>query len=269
MYCYQKVTEPGATGGGKLQVAGFSIEVKPIPDPDVPDNTLCQASITDPDGKLVYSFEDWGAEIDGISGKDVNGDGQPEVVLVSYSGGAHCCWTYHIISLGEKPGLLREFENQNTASFEDLKGNGQIEIVIRDGGFDYVFLPHAFSPFPLLIVRLEGTEFIDLSSEFWPMFEKEINEQRDHLSDDHIQEFLHPHANGADDDLERSTIKSHILLTIIDYVYGGKPEAAKKLLITWWPKESQEQTWNRIITGYCSGLRSELGIATRVPCPAK
>jgi hypothetical protein len=43
MYCYQKVVEPGATGGGKVQVAGFSIEVKPIPDPGDSESTLCQA----------------------------------------------------------------------------------------------------------------------------------------------------------------------------------------------------------------------------------
>jgi len=99
MYCYQ----PGAAGGGKVKVAGFSIEVKPFPDPDDSEFTLCQASVTSPNGKIVYSTNDWGAEIDHVTGKDVNGDGEPDAVLVSYSGGAHCCWTYHIISLGKKP----------------------------------------------------------------------------------------------------------------------------------------------------------------------
>jgi len=270
MYCYQKVIEPGADGGGRIHVSGFTIEVKPIPDPNVSGNTLCQASVTGPEGKIVYSFDDWGAEIDRISGKDINGDGEPDVVLVSYSGGAHCCWTYHIISLGKKPGLIREFENRDTASFEDLKGNGQLEIVIRDGTFDFGFgLDHASSVFPVLIVQLQGSEFLDVSSDFWPTYEKEIQQARENLTDGRIQEFLHSEATGNVYELEHERTKSSILLVFLDYLYGGKQDEAKKLLNKWWPLNSQEQTWSEIMTGYCSGLRAQLGIATDVPCTGK
>lgn len=270
IYCYQKVIEPGAAGGGKIQVAGFTIEVKPIPDSDDAERAVCRATVTAPNGKLVYSFNEWGAEIDQVTGKDINGDGEPDAVLVSYSGGAHCCWTYHIVSLGKKPGLLREFENQDTASFDDLKGNGEVEIVIRDGGFDFGFgLDHAFSVFPMLIVQLRGIEFFDVSSEFWPMFEKEINEKRDSLSGDRIQDFLHRDRSIYTDNLEYDRTKSAILLMVIDYLYGGKPDQAKKLLNTLWPKDSQEQTWTEIMTGFCSGLRSQLGIAKDASCTRK
>jgi transglutaminase-like putative cysteine protease len=53
---------------------------------------------------MVFEHDEWGMEIDPITGKDVNGDGYPDAVLVSFSGGAHCCWTYHIVSLGKNPG---------------------------------------------------------------------------------------------------------------------------------------------------------------------
>ncbi len=182
MYCFKSALEPGATGGGKVRIAGFTIEVRPVPDLD--EGMLCHASVTSPKGETIYSSDDWGVEIDAVTGKDVNGDGEPDAVLVSFSGGAHCCWIYHVISLGKKPGLIREFENQDTASFEDLKGNGQIEIVIRDGTFDSgLGLVHAFSVFPLLIVQLRGSEFHDVSSNFWPVFKKEIQKERAGLND--------------------------------------------------------------------------------------
>jgi hypothetical protein len=148
-YCQQI----GFMAGGKIQVNGFSIEAKAISDPKVQDYTICHASITSPEGKIVYEQNDSSFEFDPITGKDINGDGQPDAVVVGYSGGAHCCWTYDIVSLGKTPGLIREFTNRAPATFSDFGGDGHIEISIRDGSFDFGFgLDHADSVFPLLIV---------------------------------------------------------------------------------------------------------------------
>ena len=49
---------------------------------------------------------------------------------------------------------------------------------------------------------------------------------------------------------------------VLANLYGGKQSEAKELLNKWWPQNSQGQTWSEIITGYCSGLRAQLGIAT-------
>src|SRR5262249_38454535 len=93
MYCYQKGLEPGATGGGEVRVNGFTVEVKPKAG-RVSEDMTCHATVTSPQGEIVYEKDDWGMEIDPVTGKDVNGDEQPDAVLVSFSGGAHCCWTY-------------------------------------------------------------------------------------------------------------------------------------------------------------------------------
>ncbi|MCC6142458.1 MAG: hypothetical protein IT368_01500 [Candidatus Hydrogenedentes bacterium] len=37
---------------------------------------------------------------------DLDGDNQPELVLGTFSGGAHCCFTYYVYSLGKKPQRL-------------------------------------------------------------------------------------------------------------------------------------------------------------------
>jgi len=270
MYCYQKVIEPGAAGGGKVQVAGFTIEVKPITEPQDSDNMVCHASVTSSKGRTVYSIDEWGAGIDPVTGKDVNGDGEPEAVLVSYSGGAHCCWAYHIISLGKTPGLIAEFENRNRASFEDLKGDGRYELVIWDGSFDEGFgLAHAFSVFPRLIVRLRGSEFADVSSDFWPKYRKDVEHARKEVDEKRVQAFQHFDPASGDDDLEYLKTKHKILSTILDYLYGEKTVEAKSLLSDWWPKQSREEVWNEMIQGYCSGLRSQLGIANGPPCTAE
>jgi hypothetical protein len=263
MYCQ----EIGFAGGGKIQANGFSIEAKSIPDPNVPGYTTCHASVTSPQGKSVYEQNDWAFEIDPVTGKDVNGDGQPDVVLIGLTGGAHCCWDYEMISLGKQPGLIGEFENRDTASFSDLRGDGQIEIVIRDGSFDEGFgLDHAFSVFPQLIVQLKGKRFEDVGPEFWPIFQKEIDQKRSELTAQWLRTFLHSNPYEVHDSLDYQATQSGILLIALDYLYAGKPGEAKATLSALWPAASRARTWKEMLDGYCSGLRADLRVQSLPPC---
>jgi len=206
-------------------------------------------------------------EIDPITGKDINGDGEPEAVLIDFSGGAHCCWTYDIISLGKQPGLIQKLYNPDTASFTDLRGDGQIEISIRDGSFDEGFgLDHAFSVFPLLIVQLRGRQFEDVGPKFPAIFQKEIDEERSKLMPAWLQKFLNSNPYDVHDSLEYQGTQSDILLIALDYLYAGNPEQAKATLSSLWPAASRARTWKEILDGYCSGLRSDLGVASGPPC---
>jgi hypothetical protein len=266
MYCYQKVLEPGAIGGGLVHVNGFTVEVKPI-QADVPNFMVCRATIRFAEGKMVFEHDEWGMEIDPITGKDVNGDGYPDAVLVSFSGGAHCCWTYHIVSLGKNPGLIVEFENRSTASFEDLHGDGNVEMLIRDGSFDEGFgLDHPFSPFPLLIVRLRGTKFEDVGSKFWPVYEKEIRKERSKLKDKSLREFLRSNPNEIHDSLEYRDTEYRVLAIVLDYLYSGRAAEARRVLGKLWPTKFQQETWEQMVGGYCSGLRSQLQLGVNSAC---
>lgn len=262
MYCYQKLPASGATGGGVVRVHGFVVQVGPTTeDPDDPDFQTCHATIRSPQGKLVFESKEWGIEIDPVTGKDVNGDGQPDAVLMSYSGGAHCCWIYHIISLGKQPGVIREFKNDAPASFSDLEGNGRIEILIRDGEFDEAFgLNHAFSVFPLVILRLNGTEFEDVGSNFWRVFEKEIEEQRSKLRQKALQEFVKSNPYEIHDNVDYLATKLTILLIVLDYLSAGRTQEARKALGELWPADYQQRTWEEILGRFCTGLHAELRV---------
>jgi hypothetical protein len=267
MYCYQKVSEPGATGGGLVQVNGFTVEVKPAQDPESPNSMTCRATIRSAEGKIVFEHDEWGIEIDPITGKDVNGDGYADAVLVSFSGGAHCCWTYHIVSLGKNPGLIVEFENRSTASFEDLNGDGRVEILIRNGGFDEGFgLSHPFSPFPLLIVRLNGTKFEDVDTKFWPVFEKEIRAERSKIRNKYLREFLKSNPYEIHDSLDYLDTEYRVLAIVLDYLYAGREREARGVLGELWPVEFQGRAWEEMVSGYCSGLRARLELSVNHAC---
>ena len=258
-YCHQDAVTYKAAGGGKIQIAEFTVEVMPIEDPGSPGDMTCQASVTSPQGKRIFEVNERGVGIDSITGKDINGDGQPDAVLVGFSGGAHCCWTYYIVSLGQVPGLIRKFQNRSTASFEDLLGNGQIEILIRDGDFDFAFgLDHAHSVFPLLIVQLKGASFEDVGPRFWTVFEKEITREREELSDRRLREWFRSNPDDPYDNMDYLETKSRVLLVVLDYLDAGRYQEARSTLGKLSPPNSQEQIWNEMRTGYCSGLRTEL-----------
>src|SRR5260370_8558290 len=62
----------------------------------------CQALVTESTSKTSHAktvAKDWALSINRLSGSDINGDGKPELIVQGYSGGAHCCYTYRIISL--------------------------------------------------------------------------------------------------------------------------------------------------------------------------
>jgi hypothetical protein len=267
MYCHRNAPAPGATGGGCVHVNGFTVEVKPIQDSDDSDSTICEAIIRSPQGKIVFEYQDWDLEIDSITGKDVNGDGFPDAVFAAFSGGAHCCWTYFIVSLGKDPGLLAKFENNSSASFKSLGKNAKVEILIRDGTFDEFFgLGHPFSPLPLLIVRLNGSQFEDVGSQFWSIYKGEIQQARGKLKDSDLRKFLRSNPTEIHDDTSCLATESHILKIALYYLYAGRPKESRATLNTLWPPADQNETWEQMLKGYCKGLRTGLQLVLPTVC---
>ncbi|MHA1189944.1 MAG: hypothetical protein ACTSSQ_05725 [Alphaproteobacteria bacterium] len=93
---------------------------------------------------------------------------EPEVVLESYSGGAHCC-------AGVVASLADESGTWNNVSFgvfdggggliRDVDGDGVSELVARDNAFLYTFGCYACSAAPLQIIGLRDGAIADISLE--------------------------------------------------------------------------------------------------------
>ncbi|MBN1364560.1 MAG: hypothetical protein JW976_07135 [Syntrophaceae bacterium] len=95
-------------------------------------------------------------------GTDINGDGIPEIIIEQYSGGAHCCYSYDIFSLGKKLRLIDSLDGtHSTFDFEDLDGDGKYEAI----GTDFVFVYWAGlfgfpdSPAPGIILRWKNGKY--------------------------------------------------------------------------------------------------------------
>jgi hypothetical protein len=101
--------------------------------------------------------------------RDLDKDGEPEVMVGLYTGGAHCC-TYSLI--------YRYLPNQNTYTsirhewgnggylLKDLGQDGIPEFYSRDDRFAYEFTAYAASFYPLQLWRYQQGNMMDVTRQF-------------------------------------------------------------------------------------------------------
>jgi len=109
------------------------------------------------DGRLLATVSDW--MVTRVACADLENDKAPELLVTSYSGGAHCCETLRVWALELKaPRKILEYEAGNAGGFDvrDLDGDGRLELVLGDDSFAcFDDLSYAHSPrrFPLVACR--------------------------------------------------------------------------------------------------------------------
>jgi hypothetical protein len=90
-----------------------------------------------------------------VSITDLDGDGEPEVVLDLYWGGAHCCWYTQIYRyVDSRAGYRTNVHIWGNFGYvlADLAHDGKQELVTRDDRFSYAFSSFADSRWPVRIL---------------------------------------------------------------------------------------------------------------------
>jgi len=225
----------GARGIDTKRVNGYVISAKAFPDQKKFIDE-CMAVIKDAKGKTVFSTHDHGIEILPISGEDINGDGQPDAVIEGYSGGAHCCWTYWIVSLGTHPRLVAHIYNERDLAFTKER-NGQVLIQTLDGRFDYFDgLCHACTVFPSVYLRLHDDHLEDVGPDFWSKYQEEIDKANKLLTLEVLSRFR---MGNKKDTVNFEEMKPVVLSVVLAYLYGDRPTQAWKSLDEMWPPQDK------------------------------
>jgi len=100
--------------------------------------------------------------------RDLDEDGEPEVILRLYSGGAHCCFydrVFQYQTLTNSYASATKSWGDAGARMRDLQKDGLVEFVSADKRFFYRFTAFAFSRAPIQIWRLEAGGFRDVTRE--------------------------------------------------------------------------------------------------------
>lgn len=89
-------------------------------------------------------------------GRDLDGDGQPDLHFSGYSGGAHCCTTHYVYKV--KPQVRRhavyQAKNVGGTDFIDIPGRKTPVMVSADDSSANVFAPYSNSYFPMVILEV-------------------------------------------------------------------------------------------------------------------
>ncbi len=192
-------------------------------------------------------------------GTDITGLGKPNLILNVWTGGAHCCFEFHVIELGD---VVREVatvdsEDSDYAHFEGIHHNGTYEFLGWDYTFGYWHTSFADSPSPQVILRFNGARYaLDLAAmhKAAPSGAELNGVVREVRSGDRFQNYPPP----------------VLWKTMLDLIYTGHPDRAWKLVDqSWQPGHVAKQTFlerfcGRLASGqYFSDLRPLLGEA---PC---
>ncbi len=104
---------------------------------------------------------------DPLTIRDLDGDGEPEVLVDVYTGGAHCC--LYTAILRHLDGTYRgsvAFWGNPGYSLERLDERPGVELVSSDDSFAYAFTSYAASAEPVQIWRYERGKLSDITSGF-------------------------------------------------------------------------------------------------------
>jgi len=199
---------------------------------------------------------------------DITGDGIPDLVVETFSGGAHCCYTYYLYSLGKKFKPIAVLETKDSSlRFQDLDGDSIYEILGRDYTFAYWQTYFADSPAPEVILRHTGEGYhlaLDLMRKSPPSEEelsKQITDVRRQFGDPVMETFQDPAWRTA-------RVPSSLWETMLDLIYGGNSQVAWDFFSRAWPKNEKGE--NEFLAAFKAKLQTSpywADLKTTMPSP--
>jgi hypothetical protein len=211
---------------------GYEISLGPSRNPEAVEEK-CTAAIYNSAGQAVFRTNGYSVVLDEAqTGKDFDGDGKPDVVFRTDTGGGnHCCWGYIIFSLSPRPHKLFEIPMEGRVNFEKDK-DGKMVIWKTTPG-PYGFTSMARTPFGVKVLRVREAKLADATPEFCGKILSE--ESEDYQAE---QRLLTPEnlkklkATGSADDNNEDTV-SALLSRAMQYVFCGRFDEAMKELDLW------------------------------------
>jgi hypothetical protein len=98
---------------------------------------------------------------------DLDADGEPEVLVDTFSGGAHCCVTARLLTWNGTGYTPKDISYGDVGySLKDANGDGRPELVGYDPRFSAVFTAFAGSAFPPQILQVDHGTTVDVTRAF-------------------------------------------------------------------------------------------------------
>jgi hypothetical protein len=236
---------PEARLAEQSSVNGYAIKVWDTSVGSVWEYGRAMVEVIGPDGSV--STIDWVSRLDPVSGQDITGDGNPDVVIERYSGGASCCFSYVVLSLGEElTSIDLPLDSPAQAAFRDLDSDGILEVIGADGRFRCVLCCCANSPLPTVVLRYDRERgYVPASPDYPEIYDAAIPE---------YQAKAEGRWNGPFEEQD-PTGRCHVLPLVLAYLYSGRAAEAWEALARYSPSSADAEELRGEIERVLSGSR--------------
>jgi hypothetical protein len=155
------------------------------------------------------------------------------IALQSWSGGAHCCFTYWIYEVrGGRASRIAVLDAGNSEmAFKDVNGDGLDEITLVDDAFAYWNACFACSPKPRVLLRLNDAELTPA----WDLMQPSGDDLARLLQLlDELPEAWSNHEMGD------NGVPVIVWRVMLDLIYAGRAGEAFELIARTWPAEGPD-----------------------------
>jgi len=232
--------------GASLQVplpSGYRLELRRTIDTlDV--EFICSATVKNKADSVVWTAEGFRTQQDDWTGKDIDGDGEPDAVIgVDTGGGNRCCWGYTVLRFS--PAFQVAADLGFTPFFA---GDEQGRVLIQQVVAFYDLGPDmADSPTVFLVHQFRDGRLVDITRERCPRILGERSDTRGvfDLSDE--RKLATPErlaasrqASKADNDMEETRV-AVTSIALQQLTCGQDSEAVRLVSAAWPPDQAAEQ----------------------------
>lgn len=184
---------------------------------------------------------------------------------------------YEIYSLAKPPRLLRVITGEDFFSAADTMLDGSVEIWTTDAeavdGFEG-FPRTAFDTPPTVVLRFEKKKLIDVSSEFRPWFDHQIENLRTQLTAQQIAAFRQSDGRLSDEHVQQTeppvgllATKIKVLEIVWAYLYSGREQKAWDALADMWPVSDLGRIRAAVTAAQSRGLRTQVDDVSHTALP--
>jgi hypothetical protein len=162
-------------------------------------------------------------------GMEITGDGQPNLIVEEYTGGAHCCFKYHVFEIGKRfRPIAVIYGGDSGIVFEDVNQDGKLEVVLTDWTYAYQFTCFAGSPAVGVVLRYKDDGYfvaLDLMKKPAPT-DDELKKKAVEVRAVYEKEKANPVVWGSPADLWAE---------MLELIYTGHETLAYKFFDMAWP----------------------------------
>lgn len=180
------------------------------------------------DGAAAVTIDARALRVREPAGGNVTGGTTPQLVLTAWSGEEQCCYTVHLVELGETPRLIQSLElgRSDIDVFNQFDDDPALEVGLPDWSFAGWPSGMAFTPVPRVILHWDGERY-EPSSKLM-----------------RAGTMLYQMQDRRQPNSEEETVAA-IFKDTLDMVYAGRMKAARTLLKQLLPQSKENKELER------------------------